>query len=96
MPIKIVNVNINDSYIGDFNILNVEKRINGHFKDLLLNRHKNKHLQSSFNKYGAINFVSEVIEECEEKYLDIREEYWINKFKSNYLLFMTYFNCFAK
>jgi transposase-like protein len=28
LPIKIVNVNINNSYIEDFNILNVEKRIN--------------------------------------------------------------------
>lgn len=43
----------------------------------------NKHLQSSFNKYGIKNFLVEIIEFCEEN-LKEREQYWIDFLKPEY------------
>lgn len=54
-----------------------------HRSDLDNKRHHNQHLQSAWNKYGKDSFIFEFIEECSEKDLDIREEYWI-KFYNSY------------
>jgi len=42
------------------------------------NWHDNKHLQNSWNKYGADKFTFSVIEECELDKLTEREQYWID------------------
>lgn len=45
--------------------------------------HNNKHLQSSWNKYGEKSFIFRVIEYCEIDILDQKENYYIDLFKSN-------------
>jgi group I intron endonuclease len=42
------------------------------------NRHGNSHLQRAYNKYGADNFIFEILEECDEIYLASQENYWCN------------------
>lgn len=58
----------NKSYIGSS--FNIEKRKIKHLRDLRKNKHFNKHLQRSFNKYGEHNFVFTVIEICDEDITD--------------------------
>ena len=78
---KIINIINNKIYIGSS--VNLYKRKKEHFNKLKKNIHKNIHLQSSYNKYGEENFIFEIIEYIEDKYLLIgREQYWINEFKS--------------
>lgn len=45
--------------------------------------HPNKHLQASWNKYGADNFVINILEYCDIDILNDREEYWISYYHSN-------------
>lgn len=76
------------SYIGSSN--SIKKRLTTHASHLKCNRHANRHLQSSYNKYGEKSFVFCVLEQCEpiletilmleQKYLDLKPEYnnvWI-------------------
>ena len=51
--------------------------------DLKRNVHQNKHLQSSWNKYGGENFKITVLEYCDIDSLNDREEYWILYYHSN-------------
>jgi group I intron endonuclease len=53
-----------------------------HQSDLRNNRHHNKHLQYSWNKYGEQNFDFYIIEECSIDDLDEKENYWINKLRT--------------
>lgn len=80
---------VNDKkYIGQ--TLDVEKRIEGHYKDLSKNKH-NKYLQEDFNKYGIDNFEFIVLERITDKtitknelsiLLHHRENYYMDKFKT--------------
>lgn len=47
-------------YIGSSK--NVSKRIKSHKRELAFSRHRNKHLQNAYNKYGKDNFNFELIE----------------------------------
>jgi hypothetical protein len=67
-------------YIGKAS--NLYRRKYQHFGELKSGKHKNKYLQSSFNKYGDDNFVFEVIEFCNLDELGKREYYWINYYNS--------------
>lgn len=63
----------NRSYIGsavDFN-----KRKNLHYHTLRNNKHKNRYLQSFYNKYGEENLVFEILIRCPKEYL-IKAEQW--------------------
>ena len=73
---KITNLVNNKVYIGQAD--NIYKRIEKHKNALIGNYHVNKHLQNSWNKYGADNFCFEILEECDSKNLTEREQYWIN------------------
>lgn len=64
----------NKIYVGY--TVNFDKRKEEHFRKLTENKHKNIHLQSSFNKYGREKFVFEVLEECEKDFLASQEHYW--------------------
>lgn len=75
---KITNLKNNKVYIGSSN--NLKQRLRQHRSFLKLNEHCNKHLQSSYNKYGIENFKFEILEVIEEKKLEEREEYYINLF----------------
>jgi group I intron endonuclease len=70
-------------YIGKSK--NIENRIRDHIKELYRNKHANKHLQTSFNKYGIDNFQFETIEifdTLDKAYLNEREKYWISFYKT--------------
>ena len=75
---KIKNI-INDKfYIGSSN--NIHKRIKNHFMNLRLNKHINKILQNSYNKYGVECFTYEILEILPEnitrkQLLDIEQKY---------------------
>jgi len=61
---RIINLVNNKMYVGSS--VNLKSRKYKHFKDLLDNKHGNKHLQSSYNKYGEENFKFEIIEYIRE------------------------------
>lgn len=63
-------------YIGQSK--HIEQRWEEHKKALQKNVHQNKHLQRAWNKYGEKNFIFSILEECDEKLLDEREQYWID------------------
>lgn len=77
---KITCLSNNKFYIGSS--IGIKGRIRSHFASLRKNEHKNKHLQSAFNKYGESYFIIECIKACpitatqeeviliEQKYLD--------------------------
>ncbi len=68
-------------YIGQSRVLN--KRKWQHFNELKHNKHHNKYLQNTYNKYSLDNFKFEVIEHCEVEELNEKEAYWINYYNSN-------------
>jgi hypothetical protein len=58
-----------------------------HRADLIYNKHYNKHLQRSWNKYGENYFTFKVLEKCNDyittKDLNKKEMYWIAYYQSN-------------
>lgn len=77
----IENLINNKKYIGSSQ--NVYKRRNRHFSELKNVKHKNSHLQNSYNKYGKDNFKFYVIEEVTDvNNLIIREQYYIDSEKN--------------
>ena len=87
---QIRNIINNKIYIGS--TVNLYDRLHTHKTYLKSNKHHNKHLQLSFNKYGKENFRFEVIEEfkfpneysnkCKNEYIECREQYYIDIFKT--------------
>lgn len=78
-------INTNKVYIGS-TTQSFEKRHNQHIYTLKKEKHKNKYLQSAFNKYGEDNFKFEILEIVTNKELIFeREQYWMN-----------YYNCYDK
>jgi group I intron endonuclease len=72
----------NKSYIGSSS-KSIISRFNNHESTLNNNKHKNTHLQNSWNKYGSENFIFEILEEVSEKKNVLqREDYWINYYKA--------------
>lgn len=74
---KILNLKNEKFYIGS-TTMKVFKRIQHHYLELKRNNHKNKHLQSAFNKYGEENFIFQVIENVEKENCLSREQELIN------------------
>lgn len=68
-------------YIGQTK--NLYERQCSHIGKLNRGIHANKHLQRSWNKYGANNFEFVVLEYCEFSQLNERELYWIDYYQSN-------------
>lgn len=79
---KITNIVSEKIYIGKTK-QKLSKRISEHFNLLRNNKHYNKYIQSSYNKYGKDSFSIESIDTCEEKDWIQKEIFWIKKFKSN-------------
>lgn len=80
---KVTNLQTNKYYIGSSK--DILKREKYHFSRLKNNKHFNKHLQNSFNKYGVDSFTFEIIKEMsnfnknellklEQHYIDIEKE----------------------
>lgn len=53
-----------------------------HFRSLEKGEHYNKHLQRSYDTYGADAFTFEILEYCDIEKLDEREKYWIKQYDS--------------
>lgn len=73
-------------YIGKYKGV-IKYRISDHFSKLRKNKHSNKYLQTSWNKYGESNFEYFVVKMCDEKDLSDKEIYYIKKYKSNNSLY---------
>lgn len=69
---KITNITTNKCYIGVDSYF--PKRLRQHKSLLLNNKHKNKYLQNSYNKYGIENFTFELLEKCETRELMLAKE----------------------
>lgn len=79
---KITNRINNKVYIGS-SCCNLYKRLTSHYYHLNKNTHTNKHLQSSFTKYGKECFTFEVLEYCSTREETLqREEFYINSLES--------------
>lgn len=78
---KITNLINHKIYIGSS--INIKTRLARHLNDLKSNKHYNKHLQASWNKYEKENFKFEVLKEVKNLELLIRfEQVYINLYKS--------------
>lgn len=72
----IKNIITNKKYIGQST--DIFYRWSKHKYNLNNNCHPNAYLQSSWNKYGELNFTFNILERCKNDELDDREIYWIN------------------
>lgn len=78
---KIENLINGKVYIGQS--IDIEKRHIGHRSELQNQKHSNRFLQRAWNKYGEINFIFKIIEECEELELDEKEIFYIDKYRES-------------
>lgn len=62
-------------YVGSSS--NVEHRIGWHASSLRRGKHPNKHLQSTWDKYGASDFNLSLLEVCSSEQIIEREEFWM-------------------
>lgn len=79
---KIQNITNNKIYIGSSK--NIKQRWQKHKALLRHKHHPNSHLLSAWKKYGEENFSFSIIEECDEKNLITREQYYIDTLKPEY------------
>lgn len=77
---KITNHKTNKVYIGS--TTNIITRQYDHFRLLNKNKHPNKHLQRSWNKYGPTIFSLLPLENTKKEDMLIREQYWIDFYNS--------------
>lgn len=80
---KITNLINSKFYIGSSS-RNLLERFNKHQYQLKSNIHTNKHLQSSYNKYGIENFKFEILEYCSRDTCIEREQFYIDTLKPQY------------
>lgn len=76
----IKNLKNNKYYVGQS--IHIKRRWIEHKSELNNNRHINRHLQFSWNKYGSKCFKFILLEKCLSKELDEKEKYWIQKLNS--------------
>lgn len=77
---KIVCTKNNKVYIGSS--ANLLKRFQTHIRHLVSGKHRNPHLQSAFTLYGIDYFEIEILEFCSVEQLIIKEQYWMDFYKS--------------
>src|SRR3990167_4417751 len=78
----IINNQNQKFYIGSTGHLNIRK--NQHWCLLRKNKHPNKHLQASWNKYGEKYFSFHIIDECLQSEIVLKEQYWIDVLMPHY------------
>lgn len=76
---QIRNIINNKIYIGSTK--NFDQRKYRHFLHLRNGEHHSILLQRAYNKYGEINFVFEVLEECEDQELIKKEQEYLDNYK---------------
>lgn len=72
---KITNLLSGETYIGQST--DIEQRFREHIY------HSESYVDEKIHEIGVENFGFEVVELCEQNQLDLREEYYINFYKSN-------------
>lgn len=78
---RIVNTITGRTYIGSS--CQVEKRLGIHLWSLSVGKHSNRHLQSSWKKYGKASFTTEQLITCERSVLAVREQEFIDAYIKN-------------
>lgn len=68
-------------YVGSS--INLFVRLNAHFSSLKQNKHENRYLQNSWNKYEKDNFEIYVVEYCNKDKLFEREQFYVNFYKTS-------------
>ena len=76
----IENIVTNKKYIGQS--VDIDTRWKKHKYELNRDNHKNKYLQSAWNKYGEDKFKFYILELCSEEELDEKEIYWIEHYNT--------------
>lgn len=79
---SIKNIVNNKRYVGS--AVNFSNRKSTHICNLKKNIHHNQHLQNAWNKYGAGNFIFELLLECPREFQTECEQYYINNLKPEY------------
>jgi len=79
---KIKNKITKDLYIGG--TVDYKKRIRNHRSKLNNNIHRSLDLQNDWNKYGVNKFEFKVLEECNLEDLNLREQYYLDNYKTKY------------
>lgn len=77
---KITNKINGKIYVGQSNC--IQRRFAQHKSPYEQQRFPNKPLYKAFKKYGIQNFSFEVIEQCSQEQLNIREKFWIKTLHS--------------
>lgn len=72
----ILNVKSRKIYLGQAQ--SIRKRWDDHRSALNRNKHKNRHLQAAWNKYGADSFKFQILEYCSVETLSEREQHYLN------------------
>lgn len=85
---RIVNITTDTTYIGSS--LNVQSRLLGHAHSLQRGKHRNPHLQASWNKYGERTFTFEALLSLKESELRQREQDFLNAYRDHE---MKLYNC---
>lgn len=78
---KITNQLNQKCYIGK-TMLSIQERWIQHLRDAVKDNRNNRPLYKAINKYGKDNFIIEQIEECSDKIVNEREQYWIKYYNS--------------
>lgn len=73
----IFNKTTNKGYIGSS--VNIYRRFKEHAIELKKNKHTNKHLQSSWNKYGESCFEFSILCNCPKQYIYKLEQWFLDK-----------------
>ena len=79
---QIRNLTNGKIYVGSTK--NFKKRRISHLQHMRQKKHHNIHLQRSYDKHGSKAFVFECLEECTEKNLFEKEQFWIDKLNPEY------------
>lgn len=80
----LVNLENGKRYVGSST--NIYNRLHEHIHNLNSNKAHNKHLQSSWNKYGQECFMYAILEYCDESVRFEREQYYIDCLEPEYNL----------
>jgi group I intron endonuclease len=73
----------NKRYIGSSASIS-KRRWKEHKRQLKAGNHHNKYLQRAWIKYGAINFLFEILEICEPQFLLKREQWYLDNHNPEY------------
>jgi hypothetical protein len=68
-------------------------RWTNHLSHLLKDKHRNKYLQHTFNKYGLESLKFEILEFVEPNKCIEREQYWLNYYKEKHKIFNSQMEC---